>query len=80
MPKGLAGRAASTHVIDEEYFKHGGQIWIFKNSLYFIAMNEEIIIEVRNSEIQKLVLSLFRFIQDNSRKIDVNAILRSLMK
>lgn len=73
------GRAAITHEIDEEYFRHGGQIWIFKNSLYLVAMNEEIVIEVRNSEIQKLILSMFRFIQDNSRKFDVNARLRELI-
>jgi len=73
------GRASATHIVDEKYFQHGGQIWIFKNSLYLIAMNEEIIIEVRNSEIQKLILSMFRFIQDNSQKIDVNALLRELI-
>jgi len=73
-------RAAITHEIDEEYFQHAGQIWAFKNSLYLIAMKEEIIIEVRNSEIQKLILSMFRFIQDNSRKIDINTILRELIK
>ena len=73
------GRAAVTHEIDEEYFDHGGQIFIFRNSLYLMAMNEEIIIEVRNSEIQKLILSMFCFIQDNSRKIDVNRILRELI-
>ncbi len=73
------GRAAVTHEIGEEYFQHGGQMWLFKDSLYFIAMNEEIVIEVRNAEIQKLVLSMFRFIQDNSRKIDINALLRKLI-
>ncbi|MAG12232.1 hypothetical protein CL630_00255 [bacterium] len=71
---------SATHEIDEEYFKHGGQVWVFRNSLYLIAMNEEIIIEVRNSEIQKLILSMFRFIQDNSKKIDVNALLRGLIE
>jgi len=70
---------AVNHGIDEEYFQHGGQVWMFKNSVYFIAMNEEIIIEVRNSEIQKLLLSMFSFIQDNSQKFDVNARLRKLL-
>lgn len=73
------GRMAVTHVIGEDYFNHGGQIWAFKNSLYLISMNEELIIEIRNSEIQKLILSMFQFIQDNSRKIDVNALLRDLI-
>lgn len=51
-----------------------------QESLYIIAMREEIIIEVRNSEIQKLILAMFRFMQDHSKKIDVNALLRMLIK
>jgi predicted transcriptional regulator len=77
--KDFEGRMAINHEIEEEYFNHGGQVWIFKNSLYLIAMNEELIIEVRNSEIQKLILSMFGFIQDNSRKFDVNRRLRELI-
>lgn len=73
------GRMSVTHSIKAEYFEHGGQLWVFKNSLYLIAMNEEIVIEVQNSEIQKLILSMFNFIQDNSHKSDINAILRNLI-
>lgn len=73
------GRAAVTHTIPEEYFEHGGQIFIMKDSLYLLAMNEELVIEVRNSEMQKLILSMFAFIQDHSKKIDVNALLRDLV-
>ncbi len=74
------GRMAINHEIGEEYFDHGGQIWMFKNSVYFVAMNEEIIIEVRNSEIQRLIMAMFSFIQDNSRKFDVNARLREFIE
>lgn len=77
--KDFEGRMAMHHCIDNTYFEHGGQVFIFKNSLYLMAMNEEIIIEVRNSEIQKLILSMFRFIQNNSKKIDINEILRKLI-
>lgn len=77
--KNFEGRSAVTHEIDKKYFQHGGQILIFRNSLYLIAVNEEVVIEVHNSEIQKLVLSMFRFIQDNSHKIDINEILRELI-
>lgn len=76
----FVGRAAITHEIDGRYFKHGGQIFMFQNSLYLMAMNEEIVIEVRNSEIQKMILSLMLFIQENSKKIDVNSIVRNLVE
>lgn len=77
--KEFEGRATRAHEIDKKYFSHGGQIFIFKESLYLFALNEEIIIEVRNSEIQKMILSLFMFIQDHSSSVDANDILRKLI-
>jgi hypothetical protein len=73
------GRTAMTHYVSPEYLDNAGQLWVIGKSLYLMAIQEEIIIEVRNSEIQKLVLSLFHFMQDHSRKIDVNALLRDLI-
>lgn len=73
------GRTAMTNYISPEYLDNAGQLWVIGKSLYLMAIQEEIIIEVRNSEIQKLVLSMFRFMQDHSRKIDVNALLRELI-
>ena len=77
--KGFEGRTTRVNTIDAKYFAHGGQMFVFKNSLYLLALNEEIVIEIKNSEIQKMILALFSFIQDNSRTIDANAILRKLM-
>jgi len=73
------GRMSISHEIEDQYFEHGGQIFIFKNSLYLIAMNEEVVIEVRNSEIQKLLLSMHSFIQDNSKKFDTNKLLKEII-
>lgn len=77
--KDFEGRTASVHVLDPKYFKHGGQCWIFKDSLYLFALNEEIIIEIRNSEIQRMILSIFEFMQENSPVIDANDLLRKLI-
>jgi hypothetical protein len=77
--KDFEGRMAVTNEIDEEYFQHAGQIWMFKDSLYLVAMNEEVVIEVRNSDIQKLILAMFHYVQNNSRKFDVNERLRELI-
>lgn len=76
--KDFEGRAAITNEIEPDYFQHGGQMFIFKDSMYLIDINNELVIEVRNSEIQRLVLFMFQFIQNNSHKIDVNRILREL--
>lgn len=77
--KDFEGRTTRVNVLDPKYFKHGGQCWIFKDSLYLFALNEELIIEIRNSEIQKMVLSIFEFMQDYSPVIDANELLRKLI-
>jgi DNA-binding CsgD family transcriptional regulator len=77
--KDFEGRTTRVNVLDPKYFKHGGQCFLFKNSLYLFALNEELVVEVRNSEIQRMIRSIFAFMQDNSRTIDANTLLRSLM-
>ena len=76
--KDFEGRTTRVNVIDAEYFAHGGQLFLFKNSIYLLALGEELIIEIHNSEIQKMLLAFFRFMQENSRVIDANALLRQL--
>lgn len=73
------GRATRVNVIDQEYFRHGGQLFIFRASIYLIALGEEFVIEIRNSEIQKMLLAFFKFMQDNSRVIDANELLRNVI-
>jgi Sugar-specific transcriptional regulator TrmB len=77
--KDFEGRTARANAIDAEYFAHGGQVFIFKQSIYLMALGEELVIEIRNSEIQKMLLSFFKFIEDNSRVIDANALLRNII-
>lgn len=77
--KEFEGRATRVNLTSPQYFAHGAQLWVFKDALYLIAMNEELVIEVRHSEIQKMILSFFKFMQDNSQVIDANAVLRALM-
>lgn len=77
--KDFEGRTTRVNVIDAEYFSNGGQMFIFKQSIYLMALGEELVIEVRNSEIQKMLLSFFKFIQDNSRVIDANELLRRII-
>jgi hypothetical protein len=76
--KEFEGRTTRYNVIAKEYFQHGGQMWIFGNSIYLAAMNEEVVIEIRNSEVQKMLQAFFLFMQENSRSIDANALLRKL--
>ena len=74
------GRMAAAHVIPETYFNHAGEVLIFKNNLYLVSMHEEIVIEIKNSEMQKLLLSMFEYVKETSRKVDINEKLRSLIE
>lgn len=77
--KEFEGRMTRVHTIEGKYFEHGGQVMLFKDSLYLLALNEEIVIEIRHSEIQKMLFAFLNFMQDNSETIDANQTLRKLM-
>ncbi|MSU56549.1 MAG: hypothetical protein EXS51_04585 [Candidatus Taylorbacteria bacterium] len=77
--KDFEGRTTKVNVIDSEYFAYGAQVWMFKQSIYLMALGEELVIEIRNSEIQKMLLTFLKFMQDNSRVIDANALLRTVI-
>lgn len=77
--KDFEGRTTRVNVIDAEYFAYGAQVWIFKQSIYLMALGEEIVIEIRNSEIQRMLLTFIKFMQDNSRVIDANELLRNVI-
>ncbi len=78
--KHFMGRMTIAHEIDEEYFKHGAQLFATKNALYLLSFNESLAIEIRNSETQKLVLSLLSYIQDNAKRVEPNTILGKLVE
>lgn len=72
------GRTTRVSVINPQYFKHGGQLFIFKKSIYLLALGEELVIEIRNSAIQEMLLSLFTFVESHARLIDANELLRRI--
>lgn len=73
------GRTARVNIADPSYFQHGGQCWIFRDSVYLFSLSEMLVVEIRNSEIQKMILAALQFMQDASRTIDANEVLRKLI-
>ena len=73
------GRAYRVNEIDEIYFDHKGEMFVFKDSVYLICMEEALVIEIKHSHIQKMLLSLIHYIQNSSRLVDGNQLLRELM-
>ncbi len=70
--KGFTERAFAAFEIDKDYFNHAGQIFMFKDSLYLMAMNEAIVIEIRHSELQKMIKQLFSYIEEHADRLNVS--------
>ncbi len=77
--KEYEGRTASSVYIDKKYFQHSGQIFAFNDTLYLLALKDQLVIEVRHSDIQKMILGMYEFIKENGKPVDVNRRLRELM-
>lgn len=78
--KDFEGRSTRVQNIDDKYLDYSSQIFIIKNRVYLVSMEDEVFIEIKNSEIAKLIISLSRFIQDHSSVFDPNALLREIIK
>jgi DNA-binding MarR family transcriptional regulator len=74
--QGFIDRALATYQVDKKYFNHAGQIFMFKSSLYLMSMNEGLVVEIRNSELQRMIKLMFSFIEDHAERIDVNSMLK----
>ena len=83
MGKGWAedfeGRTYRANLLEREYFNHGSELFMFDDAVYLISMNEALVLEIRHSEIQKMLGLLLDFVQDNSRSVDGNQVLRDLV-
>ncbi len=66
--------ATIAHIIPLEFIKHAGQIYLFKDTLYLLALDERIIIEVRNSEIVKMIKGMVEYIKEESKSLNLRAL------
>ena len=77
--KDYEGRTSSAVYLDKKYFQHSGQIFAFKDVMYLLALNDKMVIEIRHSDIQKMILAMYSFIKERGEMVDVNQRLRDLM-
>ena len=77
--KNYEGRASSSVCLPQKYFNHSGQIFAFKDVMYLLALNDKMIIEIRHSDIQKMILAMYTFMKERGDMVDVNRRLRELM-
>ena len=77
--KDYEGRASSSVYLDKKYFQHSGQIFAFGDALYLLALKDQLVIEIRHSDIQKMILGMYEFMKESGKPVDVNRRLRELM-
>jgi hypothetical protein len=77
--KDYEGRASSAVYLSKRYFDHSAQIFAFKDAMYLLALNDKMIIEIRHSDIQKMILAMYGFMKERGDVVDVNRRLRELM-
>jgi hypothetical protein len=78
--KNFEGRTTSVHELAPDYMKYSTEIWLFKNSVYMFAPQEEIVVEIKNSDMVTMIKALFSFVQHNTRAIDINRALRGIIE
>jgi len=78
--KDYEGGSSSAVYLPEKYFKHSGQIFAFKDVMYLLALTDKMIIEIRHSDIQKMILAMYAFMKERGEAVDVNKRLRELME
>jgi hypothetical protein len=62
--KDYEGRASSAVYLSKRYFDHSAQIFAFKDAMYLLALNDKMIIEIRHSDIQKMILAMYGFMKE----------------
>ncbi len=72
------GRAAQVHFLDSKYLNYESQIFIFGHKIYLVSMREALFIEIKNKQIAKLIISLIKFVEDNTPNVDINKVLRDM--
>ena len=74
------GRTTVMHELDRSFFRHGAQIAAFKDVVLLMAMNEELIIEIRNSEIQKAIRAMMEHMREHAEPINFDKRMKLLLE
>ena len=64
----------------DDRFNNHAEIWIFKTTTLVINWKEKVAIEIVNSDITNFVREMYEYVKDNSKKIDHNEMMRSLIR
>lgn len=78
--KSHADRLIITHIVPDQFVDFDIDIIIYGNYVFIVNVEEEKIIFIKNNSIIQALKKLFAFIQDNSKKIDLNAYIKQIIE
>ena len=74
--KSFTEKPTEYHILDSRYTNYGAQIILKKGKVFILNMKESIIFEIKNEDIYKCFTSIFEFIKDNSKKVNVGSLVK----
>lgn len=68
------------HLLNQKYTNFNSQILLRGEKIFLINMSKPIVIEIDDSEIHKCISSMFEFIKDHTKKLNLNEVVNKNTK
>jgi predicted DNA-binding protein YlxM (UPF0122 family) len=78
--RSYVNRTASVSELDKKFSDFSSQVWLSSKTLYIVAIEEKVALVIKNKNLIKMLHVLLSIAHNSSHKIDVNSLVRSLMK
>ena len=66
------GQTTMTVKLPDRYFDSDSEMWVYEDKVLLLNMEGELAVEIRHPSMAELLRSVFRFMQDNGRKVRVD--------
>lgn len=78
--RNFSGRSAQVHFLNSKYLDYYSQIFIFKDDVFIVSMKNTLVVQLTSSDIVKMFKSMILFIEDNTRSVDINKYIETLIR
>ncbi len=79
MAESLGERMADYVLVNANFFDHGAELWIYKDTVFIINWQDEIGIRISNKDVRDLFKDMFDFIKAHGKKVDHNEMIRQII-
>jgi hypothetical protein len=76
----FADKPTEYHILDSKYTNFSSQIILQSNKVFIMDMKKPVLYEILDADIYKCFNSIFEFIKDHSRKMNINDAIKQIKK